>query len=424
LERVDSREINSGQKTRHNSLDRFSAECHQRKVTQALKFRSISLLLLAEVAAMSLWFVSAAILPDMTREAALSPMRQAALSSAVQAGFVIGALTSAILGLADRFDPRRLFALSAIGAGLANGALLIAEPGSAAAIAARLATGALLAGVYPVGMKIAVGWGRDDRGFLVGALVGALTLGSALPHLISLGGGADWRLTVMLASVASTGAGLLCLLVALGPHHGTAARFDPRVIAAAWTNRRVRLAYAGYLGHMWELYAMWAWIAAATAVSYGHRLPAADAEQLSKITAFAAIGAGGIACIVAGRLADRIGKAEIAMIAMALSGTAALATGLTFGGPVWLTFAIVVVWGITIVPDSAQFSALVADAAPPEQAGSLMTFQTALGFALTFFTVQLMPVLAAVLGWPAVLAGLAIGPALGIIAMARLRAMG
>lgn len=387
------------------------------------KIRSITLLLVAEVAAMSLWFVSAAVLPDMLREAALSPFRQAALSSGVQAGFVVGALASAVLGLADRFDPRRVFALSAVGAAIANAAILAAEPGGAVAIVARVLTGALLAGVYPVGMKIAVGWGQKDRGFLVGALVGALTLGSALPHLIALAGGADWRVTVAAASLAAAGAGLLCLAVSLGPHHSRAARFDPRAIATAWTNRRVRLAYAGYLGHMWELYAMWAWIAAATAASYGATLAAPEAERLAKVTAFVAIGAGGIACAVAGLIADRIGKANVAILAMALSGTSALAAGATFGGPVWLTFAIVVVWGISVIPDSAQFSALVADAAPPDQAGSLMTFQTALGFALTFATVQATPVLASALGWAVVLAGLALGPAFGIVAMVRLRAI-
>ncbi|MFK5980033.1 MAG: MFS transporter [Rhizobiaceae bacterium] len=388
-----------------------------------MKFKSITLLLLAEVMAMSLWFVSAAILPDMVREANLSPFRQAALSSGVQAGFVIGALASAILGLADRFDPRRVFAISAIGAGLINAVLLITEPGSTLAITARIATGALLAGVYPVGMKIAVGWGDKDRGFLVGALVGALTLGSAAPHLIALGGGSDWHLTVIVASSAAILAGFLCLMISLGPHHTIAPKFSPKVITIAWTNKRVRLAYAGYLGHMWELYAMWAWIAAATAVSYSATLPTSDAEWLSKLTAFIAIGAGGFACLFAGKIADKIGKAEVTIIAMVLSGTAALATAATFGGPVWLTFIIVVIWGITIIPDSAQFSAIVADASPPDQVGSLMTFQTALGFALTFVTVQITPDLAAIFGWPAVLAGLAIGPAFGILAMIRLRSM-
>lgn len=388
-----------------------------------LKTQSILLLVLAEVAAMSLWFVSAAVLPDMLREAPLTPFRQAALSSGVQIGFVIGAIGSAVLGLADRFDPRRVFAISAIIAGLANAALIVVEPGSVAAISARVATGACLAGVYPVGMKIAVGWGQSDRGFLVGAMVGALTFGSALPHLIALGGGADWRFTVLIASMASVAAGFLCLFVSLGPHHSVSPKFDPRIILTAWTNRRVRLAYAGYLGHMWELYAMWAWIAAITAASYSATMPTSEAEWYSKATAFIVIGSGGFACVYAGKVADKIGKADVTIIAMLVSGASAVAAAVTFGGPVWLTFVIVVIWGLSIVPDSAQFSALVADASPPEQAGSLLTFQTALGFALTFFTVQATPILASEFGWPPVLAALAIGPALGIVAMLRLKAM-
>lgn len=387
------------------------------------KARSLTLLLAAEVAAMSLWFVSAAILPDMLREAPLSAFRQAALSSGVQAGFVIGAFTSAVLGIADRFDPRRVFALAAIAAGLVNACLLLFTPGSTLAIIARVATGALLAGVYPVGMKIAVGWGDKDRGFLVGALVGALTLGSALPHLISLGGGADWRVTVSIASIAAIAAGLLCLGVKIGPLHTRAATFDAKAIAIAWTNRKVRLAIAGYLGHMWELYAMWAWVALACSQSFQATMAQPAAEQLAKLTAFSAIAAGGIACAVAGLAADRIGKANVTIIAMLVSGTAAILTAVTFGGPAWLTMLVVIIWGIAIVPDSAQFSALVADHAPVGMAGSLMTLQTALGFALTIVTVQATPVLASFFGWPPVLALLAIGPAFGVMAMRRLNAM-
>jgi len=372
---------------------------------------------------MSLWFVSAAILPEMTRDFPMTGWQQAALSSGVQAGFVIGALASAWLGLPDRFDPRRLFAAAAIAAGLLNACLLVATPGGLVSIFARVGTGALLAGVYPVGMKIAVGWGEKDRGFLVGLLIGALTLGSAAPHLLAFGGGANWRITVLGTSIAAVISGIIALGVELGPHHARSPGFDPRVIATAWTNRRVRLAYAGYLGHMWELYAMWAWIATATAVSYGVSMPAADATHWAKLTAFASIGAGGIASVLAGLAADRIGKAEIAAIAMAVSGTSAVLVAITFGGAPWLTFVLVLVWGISVIPDSAQFSALVADASPPSQAGSLMTFQTALGFGLTFVTVQVVPALAATFGWAIVLAALALGPALGIVAMLRLRAL-
>jgi MFS family permease len=385
------------------------------------KVRSLLVLMIAEIGGMSLWFMSAAILPDMVAEFPISGTRQAALSSAVQAGFVAGALAFAILGLPDRMDPRRLFAICAVCAAAANASLLASEPGGNLAILARFATGILLAGVYPVGLKIAVGWGQKDRGFLVGTLVGALTFGSAAPHLLALLGGTDWRWAIGAASAASAAGGLLCLLTRLGPYHAIAPRFDIRTITVAWTNRNVRLAYAGYLGHMWELYAMWAWIGVASTVSYAATLPENAAIALGRITAFLAIAAGGVTSIIGGLFADRIGKANIALIALVMSGSAALATAFSFEGPVWLTFACIMVWGAAILPDSAQFSALVADHSPPDKAGSLMSFQTALGFALTFLTVQGTPVLAAGIGWPAVFALLALGPAFGIGAMIRLK---
>lgn len=382
---------------------------------------SISILVVVEMAAMSLWFTSAAVLPDMVREAAITPGRQALLSSAVQAGFVIGALAVSISGVADRIDPRRVLALSAVLAALANALLLVAPVGGNLAIAVRFATGALLAGVYPVGMKIAVGWGTRDRGLLVGLIVGALTLGSSMPYLASFLGGVAWRPTVLVVSVLAGAGGLLALATGLGPHHVRAPRFAPGAIRIAWRDSRVRNAYLGYFGHMWELYAMWAWIGAASAVSYAATMEASRAEALGLLTAFLTIGLGAFACVFAGAVADRIGKAEVTIIAMAVSGAAAILTALTFGGPVWLTFVIIMIWGIAVIPDSAQFSALVADAAPPEAAGSLMTFQTAIGFALTIVTVQVTPVLAETIGWPMVLGGLALGPAFGIVAMLPLR---
>jgi MFS family permease len=386
-------------------------------MTGASKLFSISLLLLAEMAGMSLWFASAAVLPDMAREGAIPAVRQALLSSGVQAGFVVGALVVSISGIADRLDPRRVFAGSALIAALVNAFILVLPLGGDAAIAARFVTGALLAGVYPVGMKIAVGWGTKDRGLLVALLVGALTFGSATAYLAAYFGGGHWRSAVVATSVAAAAGGLLVLLVGLGPHHARATRFEPRAIALAWTDRRIRGAYLGYLGHMWELYAMWAWVGTAAAVSYAVTLDTPDAESLAKLTAFLAIGLGAFACIPAGWFADRVGKAEVTIVALAASGLSALLTAATFGGPVWITLALIVIWGIAVIPDSAQFSAIVADAAPPHLAGSLLTFQTALGFTLTIATVQITPVAAAAFGWPIVLAALAVGPAVGIFAM-------
>lgn len=381
------------------------------------KIRSLTLLIVAEIAAMSLWFVSAAVIGEMAQEHPMSPMAKAALSSAVQAGFVLGALLSAFFGLADRFDPRRVFAVSALIATVANLCLLVAPIGGWLAIDLRFVTGTCLAGVYPVGMKIAIGWGKTDRGFLVGLLVGGLTLGSAAPHLLAWTGGADWRVTLSIASALSGLAAILVLFCKMGPHHAQSGAFDPRVITEAWTNRRIRSAYQGYLGHMWELYAMWTWIGVALTVSFSNQMEPEPATRLAKLITFFAIGAGAVSSAVAGKIADRIGKAELTILAMALSGGSALATAATFGGPVWVSIVCVLIWGITIIPDSAQFSALVADFAQPDTAGSLLSLQTAIGFALTAITVQATPILAESMGWPLVLALLAIGPAFGIVSM-------
>jgi MFS family permease len=360
-------------------------------------------------------------MPGMLAEVAISPARQAALSSGVQIGFVAGALVSAVLGLADRFDPRALFAGCAVLAAAANAALPVLPVGGDLAIALRVLTGLLLAGVYPVGMKMAAGWGLRDRGFLVGLLVGALTLGSSLPHLLAGLGGADWRVTVYLSAGGALIGGVVVLAVALGPYHARAQGFSLRAVMLAWTDRRIRRAYGGYLGHMWELYALWAWMPVAAAASFAGRMSAAEAQGLATWVTFAAIGLGAVSAVWAGWVAGRFGKANVALWSLVASLLAGLATAASFGGPWGLTAGLFVLWGIAVIPDSAQFSALVADAAPPELAGSLMTLQTALGFLLTFGTVQFAPVLAAEVGWQAVLAALALGPALGIAAIWALR---
>lgn len=381
--------------------------------------RSLALLLIAETGAMSLWFVSAAILPELTRDVVLGPWRLGLLSSSVQFGFVAGALLMALLGTSDRHDPRRVFAVCALIAAGANALLICTAPGSNVQILLRAVTGFCLAGVYPVGMKIAVGWTIRRRGLVVGMLVGALTLGSAAPHGLALLGGADWHVTVALASACAALAAGLILLTRPGPHHAAAPRFSPATLVLAWTDRPVRLAFAGYLCHMWELYAFWAWIAAALSASL-FLAGDADPARTARLATFAAIGLGGLSCVPAGALADRIGKARVAGGAMGLSAGFAFATALSFGGPVWLTVTLAILWGMTVIPDSAQFSALVADAAPPERAGSLMTFQTALGFLLTAVTIQSAPFLAAGFGWPVTLALFGLGPLLGVEAMRRL----
>lgn len=385
---------------------------------------SIALLILTQIAVLSLWFSSAAVLPEMAREAGLGAERLGWLSTAVQLGFAVGALVYAALGLADRYDPRRVFMASALAGAASNLALLAVPIGGWEAVALRAITGASMAGVYPVGMKIAVGWGRTDRALLVSLLVGALTIGSASPHLMAFLGGADWRATIWASTLAAAAGGLGVLAVGLGPHHARAPTLDVTAIRLVWTDRPIRLAVIGYLGHMWELYAFWAWVAVVATGSYA--LAGAEggdlgARELGKLTAFAAIALGGLACVPAGVLAVRHGSALVAMLCLWLSGGAALLSALLYGGPVWPMMAVLIVWGIAIIPDSALYSTLVADAAPPERAGSLMTLQTALGFLLTAFTVQVAPAVAAVVGWPWVLAVMALGPAVGIRAMLAFR---
>lgn len=386
----------------------------------SMKSRSITLLVLAEVAAMTLWFVSSATLADQQKELTLSAFTSALLVSGVAAGFVVGALYVAISGIADRHDPRRVFALSAIMAAIANALLLVVLPGGFISIALRIFTGFCLAGVYPVGMKIAVGWGKKDRGWLVGLLVGGLTLGSASPHLLSWFGGSNWRLTTVLASVLALVAAALVMFTALGPYHAAAAKMNPRQVTLAWTDIRLRRAFLGYLGHMWELYAMWAWIAPAAAASYMLQTDPARAVELSKLTAFLAIASGAILCPFAGRMADRLGKAELTILAMLISGASALASAAVFGGPILLVALVFILWGLSVIPDSAQFSALVADLSPPEITGSLMSLQTALGFALTIMTVQVTPIIAERFGWPLLFCILALGPIAGVMSMSKL----
>ena len=388
----------------------------------ASKRASIGVIAICQVAAMALWFSASAVIPALVAQYGISGFQQAALTSGVQAGFVVGCLASAFLGLPDRVDPRRLFAACAALGASANAMLLAVDPAGVAAPLLRVVTGASMAGVYPVGMKLAATWAKGDMGLMVGILVGALTLGSASPHLFNAIGGIDWRIPLAVASGSALVAASTIGLAGIGPNRAPTPRFDPRAALAAWRDVPLRLANLGYLGHMWELYAMWAWIGVFFDASFARTLSSGTAPVAAKLAAFAVIGAGAIGSVGAGLLADRLGRTTLTIAAMAVSGTCAATIGFAFGGdPAWL-LAIGIVWGVSIVADSAQFSASVAELADRARVGTMLTVQTALGFTLTLVTIHLMPYLVAALGWRYAFLPLAIGPAVGVWAMARLRA--
>ena len=374
----------------------------------------LALLALAELLGMSVWFSASALAPQLREAWSLSAAQAGWLTTAVQLGFVAGTASAAVLNLADTIPARWYFAACALAAAACNAALLTAG-GFAPALLARFGTGFFLAGVYPPAMKMIATWYRDGRGFAIGTIVGALTVGKATPYLVHGLEHAGIAPVVLTTSAGTVTAALLVFAAYRdGPFAFERRPFSWGLVGTVLRHRQVRLATGGYLGHMWELYAMWTWIAAFLAS--GARL----GPRAADVAGFAAIAAGGLGCVLGGWAADRIGRERLTIWAMAISGSCAAVIGAS-ADLRWLVIAVALVWGFAVVADSAQFSALVTELAPPHAVGTALTIQTSLGFLLTMASIQLVPRLVDGIGWRWAFVMLAAGPALGILAMRRLQ---
>ncbi len=387
------------------------------------RWRILVVLAGAELLGMSLWFTASAVAPQLRQLWRLSETQSGWLTTTVQLGFVAGTAAAATLNLADVLPLRRYFAVSALLGAVAN-ALLVVAPGFGAALVLRFATGFFLAGVYPPAMKMIATWFRSERGLAIGTLVGALTVGKATPYLLHAFTAVSFAGVVLTASAgALLGAAAVTLAYRDGPFAFARLPFSWGLVGTVLRHRPTRLATFGYLGHMWELYAMWTLVAvffsqAATA----RPALAARATLISGVAGFLVIAAGGAGAVWAGRLADRAGRERVTIWMMAVSGSCALVFGWLAAAPLPFLLALGLLWGFTVVADSAQFSAVVTEVAPPHAVGTALTLQTSLGFALTAVSIWLSVEVSSRVGWGPAFSLLAIGPALWIVAMVRLRA--
>ena len=387
---------------------------------EGARWRVLALVCAGVVLSMTTWFSATAITPELVRIFGLSTAAASWLTNSVQVGFVVGALASSLLGLPDLVPLRLMMGVGALVAAAANLALLVA-PSVGVLLVARVVTGVALAGIYPPALKLVATWFQRGRGTALGAVIAALTLGSAFPHLVRASTDhVAWQAVVAVASVATlAGGAVLGLYGVEGPFPFARAPFDPRQIGAVLRNRPLALANLGYFGHMWELYAMWGWFLAFSAAALPH-LGVSDPKTASLLT-FAVVASGIVGSLGGGLLADRIGRTAAAALLMTISGLCAVLVGVAFDGPLWLFVLVAVVWGITVIGDSAQFSAMATELSDPRFVGTALALQLGLGFALTVVSIRLTPVVAEWMGWRWTFLLLVPGPVVGVIAMASLR---
>ena len=386
-------------------------------MTQAHVPRHIlPVLVLAQFAGTSLWFAVNAVMPDLQRELGWPATAVGPLTSALQFGFIVGTLVFALLAIADRFAPRRVFLFCALAGAACTVGAWATVTHYEALLVWRFLTGVFLAGIYPVGMKIAAQWynrpGGSGLGAALGLLIGALVLGSASAHALrALSGSLPWP-TLMLGVAALAAAGGLLLFFGTSdpPHaHARVTTLQWQALGTLWTDARVRASVLGYFGHMWELYTMWVMVPLVLAT----RLQGAELSW----AAFWVLSAGALGCAGGGWVALRWGSARVACTQLGLSGLCCLATPFVIGAPALVFYGWLVLWGITVSGDSPQFSTLTARNAPPQAVGSVLTLTNSLGFALSIVSILLFVSLSQTVSLGALLPWLALGPALGLWAM-------
>jgi len=393
------------------------------EVSSASANRALALVCIAVLLSSSTWLSGTAVGPILRQQWKLSDAQSAWLTIAVQLGFITGTFLYAYLNLSDRFNARRVFFVSALLGAAFNIAFAWLGAGLASAIVLRFLTGLTLAGVYPVGMKIVAMWFRTGLGWRLGLLVGALTLGTASPYLIqAIGARFDWRVLVSIASLSSIAGGFIMQSAAAdGPYLRARARFDPAMLFKVFQHKPFRYTALGYFGHMWELYAFWSLLTFYLSASF--RDHAENWLGYLPLVAFITIGAGAIGCAVGGWISRRSGEITVAIASLTISGACCALSALSFSLPAALLLVFIIIWGVFVVSDSPQFSALAARHCPPEYTGTALTVQNGVGFAVTVVSIQVLPLAASVIGWRWAFMLLTAGPVAGAFFMLKLRRM-